>query len=273
MLALQRRTGYLLLAFCLAHILLISSQVQSRSGMPVLQSAAFTVFAGVQHGLASVSDGGRSIWTNYFALRGVVRENESLRHRILELESQLQQSQAQASQTRTLENTLRLQQIASAPTLAARVIAGDPSPGSLTVTIDRGAADGVRPDMAVIGHTGVVGRVINQPLPHAAQVQLLVGRNAAAAVYFERTGAGGIVVGGINAPALHVDYVPNSADVKAGDRVLTSGQDGIYPRGFLVGTVTYAQRHAPGWTINVQPAVDFSHVDVVLILLAKPGRS
>src|SRR6476659_2963224 len=149
MLALQRRTGYLLLAFCLAHILLISSQVQSRTGMPVLQSAAFTVFAGVQHGLGSFSDGGRSIWTNYFALRGVARDNDALRRRILELESQLQQSQAQAAQTRTLEQTLKLQESASVSTLAARVMAGDPSPGSLTVTIDRGSADGVRPDMAV----------------------------------------------------------------------------------------------------------------------------
>ncbi len=273
MLALQRRTGYLLLAFCLAHVLLISAQVQTRTGMPALQAAAFTVFAGVQHGLASVADGGRSIWTNYFALRGVAAENDALRRRILDLESQLQQAQAQAAQSRSLEQTLGLQESASVSTLAARVIAGDPSPGSLTMTIDRGSADGVRPDMAVIGHSGVIGRVINQPLPHAAQVQLIIGRNAAAGVYFERTGAGGIAVGGGGTPPLHVDYVPNAADVKAGDRVLTSGQEGIYPRGFLVGTVTTAQRRSGVWAVGVQPAVDFSHIDVVLVVLALPSHS
>ena len=73
-------------------------------------------------------------------------------------------------------------------------------------------------------------------------------------------------------PPLRVEYVPNSADVKAGDRVLTSGQDGIYPRGFLVGVVTGAQRRAGAWAVELQPAVDFSHVDVVLVVLAKPAR-
>jgi rod shape-determining protein MreC len=273
MFALQRRTGYLLLALCLGHVLLISSQVQSRTGMPVLQSAAFTVFSGVQRALASIADGGRVLWTNYVALRGVVKENGALRQRILELEADLQKSQAQAAQTQTLEQALGLKQSVDATTLAARVIAGDPSPGSLTITVDRGASDGVQADMAVIGPAGIVGRVINQPLPHAAQVQLLIGRNAAAAVYFERTGAGGIAAGGGTGPGLHVDYVSNATDIKPGDRVLTSGQDGIYPRGFVVGSVTSAQRHGGMWTVAVQPATDFSHIDVVLIVIKdeRPG--
>jgi len=272
MFALQRRTGYLLLALCLGHVLLISSQVQSRTGLPVLQSAAFGLFAGVQHVLGSIADGGRSLWANYFALRGVVRDNDALRRRVLDLEAQLQKAQAQASQAQTLEQALGLRQSVDVPTLAARVIAGDPSPGSLTMTVDRGAADGVQPDMAVIGPAGVVGRVINQPLPHVAQVQLLIGRNAAAAVYFERTGGGGIAGGGNVNPPLHIDYVTNAADIKLGDRVLTSGQDGIYPRGFLVGVVASAQRHSGVWSIGVQPATDFSHLDVVLIILTKPDR-
>ncbi len=121
--------------------------------------------------------------------------------------------------------------------------------------------------MAVIDRIGIVGRVINRPLPHAAQVQLLVDRNAHAAVYFERTGTGGIVGGGNGTPPLRVEFVPGGVEVKPGDRVLTSGQDGIYPRGFLVGTVTRAERHAGALTVAVQPAVDFSHIDVVLVML------
>lgn len=272
MFAIRKRTGYLLLAFCIGHVLLISAQVQSRTGMPVLQSAAFGVFAGVQHVLASTTDGVRSVWTNYFALRGVVKENDTLRRHVLELEGQLQQAQAKAAQAQTLERALQLRESVPLQTLSARVIAGAPAPGSLTVTIDRGASDGVEPDLAVIAQGGVVGRVINQPLPHAAQVQLLTGRNAAAAAYFERTGAGGIAIGGGTNPPLRVDYVSNASDVRTGDRVLTSGQDGIYPRGFLIGTVTAAQRHGGSWTIGVQPSVDFSHVDVVLVV-AKSART
>jgi rod shape-determining protein MreC len=273
MFGLRRQTLYLLLALSLGHLLLISVQVQSRSGLPVLQSVAFGGFAKVQRVFASVADGVRSVWSNYFALRGVVKENDELRRHLLDLEGQLQQARAEASRTRALEDALQLRQIVTAPTLAARVIAGAPTPGSFTITIDVGADDGVRPEMAVIDKGGVVGRVINRPQPHAAQVQLLIDRTAAAAVFFERTGVGGIAQGGRSDPPLRVEYVPNAADVKVGDRVLTSGQDGMYPHGFLVGTVARADRHADGWSVALRPAVDFSHLDIVLIVLARPARS
>jgi rod shape-determining protein MreC len=262
-----RRTAFLLLALTLGHVLLISAQVQSGSGIPVVQTVAFGAFAKVQQVLASFADGGRSIWSNYFALRGVVRDNDQLKRRILQLESALQDAQAKARDTEALRRALGLRESLTARTLTARVIAGAPSPGSFSVTIDRGVDDGVETDMAVIGANGVVGRVINRPLPHAAQVQLLIDRNAHAAVYFERTGVGGIVGGGRGEPPLHVDYVPDSADVRPGDTVLTSGQDGIYPRGYLVGTVVEFVRHGGDPVVTVRPAVDFSHVDIVMVVL------
>ncbi len=126
--------------------------------------------------------------------------------------------------------------------------------------------------MAVIAPRGLVGRVINRPLLHASQVQLLTGRNAAAAVLFERSGAGGIAEGGSGDPPLRVELVPNASDIKVGDRVLTSGQDGLFPRGFVVGTVERAERRAGQWTVAVRPSVDFSQIDVVLVVLDKPVK-
>ena len=272
-LAVQRRTTYLLLAICLGHVLLISAQVQSKTGLPVLETVAFGAFARMQQLLGGVADGGHSLWSNYIGLQGAARENAWLRQRNLELEGQLQQAEALASRTRALEEALGLRASIPARVVTARVIAGDPTPGSLTVTIDRGSDDGVQTDMAVIAPRGVVGRVINRPLPHAAQVQLLTGRNAGAAVIFERTGAGGMAVGGAGNPPLRVDLVPNAADVKIGDRVLTSGQDGLFPRGFVIGTVERADRRAGVWTVAVRPAVDFSHIDVVLVVLENSAQS
>ncbi len=66
-------------------------------------------------------------------------------------------------------------------------------------------------------------------------MQLIIGRNAGAGVTFERSKAGGIVVGGAIDPPLRAEYVPETAEVQVGERVTTSGQDGIYPQGFLVG--------------------------------------
>lgn len=267
----NRRTLFLLAVLCFGHVLLISARVQSKSGMPLIEEVAFGAFAKAQGGSAAVSDGIRGIWTHYLALRGAATENEALRRQVLELQGQLQQEQAVANSSRALEEVLKLQQSVTAPTLAARVIAGSPAPGSLTVTIDRGSDDGVQADMAVIAGPGVVGRVINQPAPHAAQVQLLVGRNAAAAVTLERTGAGGLVVGGASDLLLAVDYVSNQADVQVGERVLTSGLDGIYPAGFVVGYVERSEKGTNYRSVKVRPAVDFSHIELVLVVLAKPG--
>ena len=88
MLDIRRRTGVLLFVVTMAHIFLISAQVQSKSGVPVLQAVTFGVFARVQGGTASVIHGVRNFWGNYVGLRGVRAENEALRKQVAELEVQ-----------------------------------------------------------------------------------------------------------------------------------------------------------------------------------------
>jgi rod shape-determining protein MreC len=272
---LRQRTFSLLMIISLGHVLVISAQVQSKSGIPVLEAAAFGFFSRFQQATTGVTDGVKSGWTKYFALRGVERDNEQLRKRITELEAQLQQEQAQAARARSLEEALNLQRTMSAPTLAARVIAGNPQPGSLEVTIDRGSADGVEPNMAVIGSRGIIGRVIGPLAPHAARVQLIVGKSAAAGAVLEKSNVGGVVVGGEKDPPLRLEYIPNLVDVQPGERVLTSGQDDIYPSGFVIGVVEKAEKGSDGHRqISVRPAVDVSHLEVVLVILRptpKPG--
>ena len=196
-----RRTFVFFLALSFLHVLLISAQVQTRSGMPIIKAAAFGVFASMQHLTSGVADLGHSFWANYIALRGVAAENDQLKKRVLELEGIAQAQAAIVSQTNELEDLLRLQQSLVAPTLAARVIAGDPAPGADMITNDRGSADGVEPDMAVVGHQGVIGRVFNRPTAHAAHVQLLKGRLAAAACAFEAVGARGVAPRGCGCQA------------------------------------------------------------------------
>jgi len=264
----DRRTLALLVALCVGQVLLISAQVQSRDGLPVVQVVAFDVFARVQRLTGGMTDGVRGIWGQYFGLRGVARENAALRQQVLDLAAELQQQRAIAAQTRSLEDMLGLKPQMPVPTIAARVIAGNVSPGTLTVAIDRGTADGVAADMAVLGTDGVVGRVIHPVARHAATVQLLIDRNAAAAVVFERSQAGGLVEGGRPDGLLVAEFVPVLADVQAGERVTTSGQDGIYPAGFVVGVVEEVTgAGSPNRSIRIRPAIDFSNVDIVLVVV------
>jgi rod shape-determining protein MreC len=276
MLSSNRRIVYLLIVTCVGQVLLISAQVQSKAGVPVLENVAVGGFSQVQRLTAWFADSTSGIWSHYFALRGAAIENDQLKQRVIELEGQIQAQKADLTRTQALEAALGLQQTAVPLLQAARVIAGSPSPDSMTVTINQGSEDGVAVDMAVISAQGVVGRVIGRPTSHTAQVQLLIHRQASAAVKIERTGAGvGNAVGSSSDPPMHLEQVPNLLDaVRPGDRILTSGLDGIFPAGFLVGTVEKADlANVTRRVVTVRPAVDFGSLDIVLIVKPRPASS
>jgi rod shape-determining protein MreC len=126
--------------------------------------------------------------------------------------------------------------------------------------------------MAVMAPGGVVGRVV-VPSARAAKVQLLTDRNAAAGVLIERSRSQGVAVGAGD-ELLRMEYVSEVADVVVGDTVVTSGIDGIYPKGFVVGTVEAVEKSGNTYRqILVRPAVDFSSAEEVLVVLTPtPGR-
>jgi rod shape-determining protein MreC len=254
----------------MAQVILVSAQVQTKTGVRVLSAVAFETFSHVQVATASVVNGVRGTWGNYVALRHVRVENEDLRRRVADLEVKLQEEHALAARSERLQELMELKTTATLPTLAAEVIAGNPDPMMRTVTIDRGTAEGVLADMAVIAPRGIVGRVIGPVGRHAARVQLIIDRDAAAGALAERTRAGGMITGG-EANPLRMELVSNFADVKAGDRIVASGVDGIYPKGYLIGLVERSD-HGGGLyrTISVQPAVDFSSLEEVLVVLEPP---
>jgi rod shape-determining protein MreC len=268
----RQRTGYLFLAVMVGHLILISAQVQSRAGVPVLEGVTFGVFSRLQAGAAGLFRGVGDFWTNYVALRGVRAENEALRQRVADLEVRLHEQRALAVSATRLQALIDLRASTTLSTIAAEVIARNPNSGLLTVTVNRGIADGVQADMAVIAPGGVVGRVIGPVASHAARVQLIIDQNAAAGALSERSRAGGMVVGAEGNPPLRMDLVSNQADVKAGDAIVASGVDGIYPKGFPIGTVESSERgkllHRE---ITVRPAVNFSALEEVLVVLV-PAR-
>ena len=88
---------------------------------------------------------------------------------------------------------------------------------------------------------------------------------------FERANGGGVAVG-TGRPYLETRYVPVLAAVEVGERVLSSGQDGVYPPGFVVGTVEAVTGQGLDRQISIRPVVDFSHLEIVLVMLAKPPR-
>jgi rod shape-determining protein MreC len=265
----RQRTGWLFMAVTVGHIILISAQVNTRRGVPMLEAATFGVFAEVQRATTSVVGGVQDSWQNYFALQQVRTDNQRLTDELAHLRVQMQQERALAQQSRSLQQLLELRSSLEVETTGANVIGAGASAEFRTVTLDKGTTDGLRRDMAVISPSGVVGRVI-MPTARASKLQLLIDRNAAAGALVERSRAQGVVVG-TGTDRLRMDYVSGTADLKVGDRVVTSGIDGIYPKGFVIGQIESIERGSGEFSgITVRPAVDFSGLESVLVVLTPP---
>jgi rod shape-determining protein MreC len=138
-----------------------------------------------------------------------------------------------------------------------------------SLVLDKGARHGIEPGMPVLAPEGIVG-VIAATSAHAARVLLLTDPNSGVDVLVQRTRVRGIVSGRLEQAAI-LKYVGRAEDVRAGDRIVTSGLDGVFPKGMPVGRVTRVSRDDPGLFLyaEVAPAADTTRLEEVLV--AAPG--
>ena len=272
LLDLRQRSGHLFLVVMLGHILLISAQVNSTSGVPVLEAVTFSLMSEVQRAASSAVSGALHVWSGYIGLRHLKDENDVLKREIAAAQIAVQEQRALADRTLGLQRLLALRNSLNLRTEAVEIIGGAANPDFRTVTVNKGTNNGVRADMAVLAPAGVVGRVVTPSL-RAAKVQLLVDRNAAAGAIVERSRAQGVVVGASD-ERLQMEYVSEVFDVLVGDIVVTSGIDGIYPRGFVIGRVESVEKSGGAYRrIVVKPAVNFSGLEEVLVVTSPtPAR-
>lgn len=263
---------FVLPAVVTGHILLISTQVGVQPDATLFESAVFGTLAGLQKLVTGAGAAVRDTWSVVADLRDAQRENRTLRADLDALRVRLLEQRALSYRTTELEKLLELRRSLLLRTVSARVIGTDSTPYFRTLTVDRGARDEVQPDHAVVSPSGVVGRIVGPTNRTAARVQLLIDRNAGAGGYIERTGAAGIVAGTEDASALQMRYVSIAQPVVPGDIVLTTGDDGIYPRGLLIGKVVGVEPTAGfSQAVRIAPAVDYSKLQHVLIVVPTHG--
>ena len=140
----RSRAGYLLLAAIVGHVLLISAQVNSKSGVPILEAVTFGVFAELERSTAAVTGSVRHGWSDYVGLRQARAENETLKRQLADAQIQLQEQRALADRTRSLAQMLELREGLELKTTAADIIGAGSTPDFRTVTIDKGVRQGLR---------------------------------------------------------------------------------------------------------------------------------
>lgn len=199
-------------------------------------------------------------------------ERATLRREVTRLSGELERRKELDVENERLRRLLSMREDLAPRSIGAAVVTLRLTDQSRVVIIDRGSAAGVRPDMAVVAWGGAVGRVVSVERDFA-RVRLLTDPSSGAAGVIPRSRAAGMVVGRGAAP-MDMIYVPKYDDVVLGDRVVTSGVDGVFPRGFGLGRVSVVgEPVGASKTIQIEPEVDERALEDVLVLLEPKGTA
>ena len=213
----------------------------------------------------------QQIWN----FRSTARENEQLRERLTQIETELHTAQQSAAENERLKELLKLNEQSEIKNVPARVIARDPSVWFNTITINRGTSSGIAVNMPVVTAGGIVGRVITVS-PWASQVMLITDEKAGAGAVVGQLGSGalGSVKGraDLGVALIEMRYVSGLEKVENGDYVMTTGQDGIYPPGLNIGRVVEVKSGTAttAHQILIQPGAQLDHLEEVAVLLYHP---
>lgn len=262
-------TSGLLLLFS-AHLISTGVRPEGLAGRPA--AVLMEILRPMQLATTRMARGATALIGDYFFLVGVRRENARLREELARLGTERVRLAELELENRRLAELLELKDALGLKAVAATVIGSDATGLARTLVLGQGRNRGLKPGMAVLCNQGVVGKLISAS-PDAARVLLIDDHNSALDAFDQRSRARGIVAGQLEG-GLTMKYVERKEDVARGDAVITSGLDGIFPRGLLIGRVSRVVRQGPGLFINVEvaPAVDFRLLEQVLVVTQQPPR-
>jgi rod shape-determining protein MreC len=224
----------------------------------------------LQSGIARAGSGAGNLWSRYVNLVGVEKENRELKKRLAQLEAEHHRDAEIELENQRLARLLDFKAEVPSQVVTARVIGKDASGLFESFMLDRGETDDVKPGMAVVCAEGVVGRIA-QASPHGSRVLLISDHNSGVDAIVQRTRARGIVEGALNRTC-SMKYIKRGEEIEVNDVVVTSGLDGIFPKGVLIGRVSGVTKKDFGLfqVADVVPAVEFSRLEEVLVLTSPP---
>lgn len=220
----------------------------------------------MQYGTTRVAHFFTGYWHGYVALWDVRKENLALQEEMQKVKVLNNEYREAAATNIRLTKLLKLKESLPALSIAAEIVGKDPSIWFKTVIVNRGTSDGVQKGMPVVTAEGVVGQVINTS-PNYAKVLLAIDSNSAIDVVIQKNRVQGIIKG--NGEGYNLEYVLKNSEVQEGDRIVTSGLDGVFSKGLPVGKVISVTKNRLGMfqKIKIAPEVDFSRLENIIIIL------
>jgi rod shape-determining protein MreC len=248
------------------NLLLLSLQANHYAGPGAARTWMMDILAPIEKVADIGVDGVWGVWEGYVALLNVRAENQKLQadNATLQMENRrLVEADREAERLRELTN---LAKPALGKSVFARVIGRDPSRSEQTITIGKGDSEGIKVNAPVISPEGVVGRVIAVGRL-SALVQLLSDPQSAVGVLVQRSRVQAVFRGN-GSREIELDYIDNDNEVEVGDELITSGLDGLYPKGLPVGAITVVDpRRGLFRVVRSRLHVDLGRLEEVLVLL------
>jgi rod shape-determining protein MreC len=271
-----RTTGRKPLIFfaCIVLVSLLLITVSIRYGKENLffESVIVRIFSPAQNLLTQARTSISDLLDRYFFLTEVSRENDRLLKEVDQL------NRRNSDLLEIIERQGRIKKLQKAnkngklKSLAALVIGRDSTQWSKMIFIDKGTDDGIRGNVAVVTDAGIVGHTIHSTAT-TSKVLLITDSRSAVDSLFQDTRVPGVSTG-TGEGLCKVKFVPIDAELRVGDRVISSGLGGVFPRGWVVGTVVRTVKRKQGLfqDVVVAPGVDLSRLENVLVLLPVTGK-
>jgi rod shape-determining protein MreC len=272
-----------LLVVALVSISLLTITVDYRQGddgaLSAVGDAALVVISPLQEAVSKVTRPIGNFFSTLVRLPSIRHERDVLRDRVSALETQLAEGHADQTRLLELEALLGLETSLGpkVETVAAQVIASGVSNFEWTITIDQGSNDGIAEDMPVIASAGLVGKVL-RVAPDSSVVQLIIDPDSFVAGRLDVSRQTGLL-SGRGPEDLRMSLVESTIEVTPDERVVTAGyripgvDRSLYPPNVLIGTVSRVleEESAIEKFLTVRPAVDFSTLSLVLVVLSHGG--
>lgn len=226
--------------------------------------------APLQKGVTSLKQKGEEVFA-YFSDSKILREeNVEMRKKIAELEEQVFTLKDFELENDRLKDLLEYKEQRSQNynLIMAKTIGRDPSNWYNTIILNKGSKDGIKPNMPVVNHEGLVGIVINATSGTSEVLLILDVEGAVGGRIFENRIAPGVVIGTGKSGLLQMIHLPHDAPVDSGQTVVTSGLGRIFPKGIRIGKVEEVEIDVNGLmkTAYIKPFVDFNQLEEVFII-------
>jgi len=266
----ERHSVFVFLVTALVLLAAMAWQVRRGGGESALGHAVRVVTAPVVEGVSGAGGSIIDLWRGYADLRGAREDRDRLLRRVRALEAERVAWQEALRENERLRSQLGLRQaIDPSRGIVARVVA-DLSAGPLrrAMLLDKGHRDGVGKGWVALQGGALVGRVTDVT-PGSAELILIVDADSGVAVRHQADRFRGVLRGGNRGPSrlARLEYVPRDQAVAVGDTLVTSGLDGLYPPGILVGHIRDLSSDSPlTWEIRVQVAAEPALLEEVLLV-------